>query len=399
MSARPARGDRWSSWAMCFLNRRAGDLEKEKIGGGLAGFIMASVMFANILIIGFYMGSERDVWISLLLSLTLVIPLILIYARLTRLMPGMDIYGMAKAAFGKIGAGIVAFAFGFYCLHLASLTLGNYSEFIHLTALFKTPFIVIALGFFVVCIYIVQSGIQTLGKWSALTSVIGLAVLIIITALSTGQMDFSRLLPVMDDGFGEITVGALRAVPLHFGDAVVTLTLIGGLKSKKSPKSIYIISTVAVALILILIFIRNCTLMGTAMVKSAFFPTYKSVSLIKVSYFLERIESVLFLVYITLGMTKISVCIIGAAKGAATLFRLPSYKAMTVPVGFIAFALSSNLFHNIDQMFNFLEVYNYYALIFQVLIPVALWITAEVKHAAQKRKSLGSYQNEKLNSA
>jgi hypothetical protein len=77
--------------------------------------------------------------------------------------------------------------------------------------------------------------------------------------------------------------------------------------------------------------------------------------------------------------------IIAASRGIAKTFRMPSYQAMILPVALLAASLSSSLYPDIEAMFDSLDAMGVYSLVFQLVIPLAIWMVAEVK---AKRKTL-----------
>jgi spore germination protein KB len=351
--------------------------------------LLILMMVGNNMILGFPGGVDQDTWVALLLSAVMALPLLLLYGRLVKLMPGRDIYEMAEAVFGRVGAIIVSVLFGLYCLHLTTFTLGNYTEFIHLNLLHHTPFVVTAMILTVACLYLAKSGGETLGKWSSILFVIYVAVMVFFSLFAVSQIDWGNLLPVMDHSIREISVVAAKSVPMPFGEMVLILALINGLEKKANPYKIFGISTGVAAILITFIFIRTCALLGTALLRTSFFPVYKAASLMKIGTFLERIEAAFAFLYLLIGITKIAAGIIAAARGVAKTFRMPSYQAMILPIALLAASLSSTLYPDIEAMFDSLDAMGVYSLFFQLVIPLVIWITAEVK---AKRKLRNSYE-------
>jgi spore germination protein KB len=95
--------------------------------------------------------------------------------------------------------------------------------------------------------------------------------------------------------------------------------------------------------------------------------------------FLARLEGSIAMNFILAGIVKLSVCLIVASKGTATLFGIENYKEVILPVSLFIAALCSTLYHNVMQMFDFVRFYRYYAIPFQILIPIIIWIAAEIK--------------------
>ena len=80
------------------------------------------------------------------------------------------------------------------------------------------------------------------------------------------------------------------------------------------------------------------------------------------------------------------VCLLAASKGLENVLDLDNYRQVVIPVGLLMIVLSLIIFTNVMEMFDWtLKIYNYYAFSFQVILPVIIWITAEVKVRSQNR--------------
>ena len=53
---------------------------------------------------------------------------------------------------------------------------------------------------------------------------------------------------------------------------------------------------------------------------------------------------------------------------------------MIAPMALLTIAISITTFTNMQELIDFTEAYRYYALPFALLIPVILWIKAELRH-------------------
>ncbi|GHU79588.1 spore germination protein KB [Clostridia bacterium] len=354
-------------------------MQKENITSRSVLLLIVITAGTGNMLLAFPMEVEQDTWISIILAFFWIIPITMIYTRLIKLMPGRDIYEMAEAVAGKAGAKIVSFLFGFYCLHLSALVLGNHSEFIRLTSLHLTPLIVTTLVLCSVCAYMAKSGAETLAKWCVFVCALLALTIIFASAYSRNVFDIENLTPVMNHSPGDILKVSFKLVSIPFGEVVIILALIGGLEKKSVTCKLFIVPMIIVTAFSLLLFVRSCGILGVPALKSAYFPDYKAVSLIKIGSFLERIEAILSSVYIIAGITKLTIALIGACRGAAKLFELPDYKTIVLPMCLLASAFSIILFRNILEMFDFLNVYSIYALLFQIIIPAALWIAAEIK--------------------
>ena len=63
-----------------------------------------------------------------------------------------------------------------------------------------------------------------------------------------------------------------------------------------------------------------------------------------------------------------------AANGLKSIFNFANYRTMVLPSALFALALSTILYSNTMEMYNFIKYYAIYAMPFQIVIPIILWI-------------------------
>ena len=95
---------------------------------------------------------------------------------------------------------------------------------------------------------------------------------------------------------------------------------------------------------------------------------------------MQRIEiTVSFVLFIGV-LFKSSVCLLAAAKGASKLFKLNDYRSAVIQIGLMMIYFAYIIYDSSMEMkYWAFKVYPYYAFPVQVVIPVILWIVAEVK--------------------
>lgn len=354
-------------------------MEKEQLSFRGACSLIIILIISNSIVLGLPGNVGQDGWISLLLTVVGVVPVTLMLARLVRLMPGQDIYAMAESVFGKIGGKIAIFLLGFYSFHLAALVLESNTQFIHMTFLFRTPMAVVTLVMLCAALYLGKCGVEVIGKWGMIVATIFLILLPLFFLLSVSDFDFRQMQPVLEHSVRDIGLSSLRMMSFPFGEAAIIMGIAGSLKKDVSPYKVGFTGLLVSGVVILTIFVHTCAVLGPVLMETAYFPAYKAASMIELGNFLERIESAVGFLYLLLGMVKAAVCIVSASRGAARLFALPSYKTLLIPIGFGAAALSLILFHNIIEQFDYWEVYKIYAVPFQLLIPLLIWITAEIR--------------------
>jgi spore germination protein KB len=79
-------------------------------------------------------------------------------------------------------------------------------------------------------------------------------------------------------------------------------------------------------------------------------------------------------------MFQSAVCLLAAAKGASKLFKLNDHRSVVIQIGIMMIYFAYIIYDNSMQMkYWAFKIYPYYAFPVQVIIPVILWIFAEIR--------------------
>ncbi len=360
-------------------------MQKEMISKTQTVCILIMFMFGSNLVMGVTTKANQDSWISLILSAVLVLPTVLMYARIMRLYPEKDLFNLMEELFGKVLGKIVVLLMTWYAVHLCALVLRNFSEFIQIVAMPETPQLPIMIAMLLCTFYIAKSGVETFGKWSLAMLPVIILIILITVVFGFENMDFSNLFPVMEHDVQTLAKGAFLVYSFPFGETVLFLCIAGSFRKKDSPYKAYTFAILISLFFLVMVLFRNILVLGPSMSGAEYFPSYITARIINIGDFFTRVEGTISINFILAGIAKISLCLFAASKGTARLFGIQDYKRMVLPVGLLALALCPILYGSTMEMFNFLDIYQFYALPFQVAIPVAVWITAEIKTRKQKK--------------
>ncbi len=329
----------------------------------------------------------QDTWISVLLMAVIYLPAILVYSRICTLFPEEDLFSIMETLFGRLGSVFIILPMACYALIATALQLRNFTEFTVVIALKNTPPIAIMIVLMLTVLYIAKQGFSVLGRWSSIICTV-ISINIVITILfSLNIMDPAHILPVMNHTPGAILSNSFALGSIAVGETVMMMIILSNRKKDRSAYRIYLPGVILGVGLFALIILRNIFILGADLENSAKFSTYMAVRIIEVGKFFERIESSISFVYILLGITKMALFLSGAAMGIARLLRADDYKKLLIPTGLLVLAIGALVFNNAFEMFDLVWVYQYAAIPFQLLIPVVIWIGAEIK--APKRHPAG----------
>lgn len=359
-------------------------MEKEALSVRHAIFMNVLFLFGNISVVGINFDAEQDSWLTLLLAAIFAFPFLMMLARITQIYPEQDFFEILEILFGKVGGRILILLMSWYALHLSSLVLQSFTEFVEISVMPETPQLPIMIGMILVVAYMGKMGLQAIGKWSYIMMPIATAVVIFTIVFSLNNMDFDNIFPIFSHSPATIASGAFELFAFPYMEMVLFICISHGLKEGGNPYRMYAYSLVISTVILLAILLRNIFVLGPVIIDMEYFPSYTAARIINIGELITRLEGTIAMNFIISGILKICLCLVVAAKGISHLFGVGNYKKLIVPLGLLSMALSNVLFNNITELFEFIEIYPFYALPFQVFIPALVWITAEIRLRKQR---------------
>lgn len=341
--------------------------------------IMVVFLLGGSIIMGIGSDAGRDAWIAVLAAMLMAIPVLSVYARITSVYPGKQLYEILFDVFGSIVGRIIAIMYSLYAFHLGALVIRNFTEFIQVASFLETPQYVTAFFIAILSIWIVKSGIEVIGRWVSIVLPIMLIAIFIVTILIIPKIEFKNILPVLYDGFTPVLKSSFAVFSFPFAESVILLALFKNTKKEFSPYRMFYTGLFIGGSIVLLVTLRSLLILGETNVSILYFPPYSSLRLIKIGEFLERIEVIGVIIFMLGGFVKSSLCLFAAGKGMEKVLALESYRQITAPLGLLMMILSVIIYSSNMEMFEWAEkYYKYYALPFQIIFPLFIWIGAEI---------------------
>jgi len=352
-------------------------------------FLMILFIFGDSAIIGLDTNVGQDAWISLLMSTVFVMPLIFLYGRIMKLYPEKNIFDIMQEVFKPFIGKILIILFVWYALHMSTIVLSIFCNFIKMTSLTATPKVVIIAAMVLIVLYVVLSSMHNMGRGVVSVLLIICITLAITLVLSFGRVqNFENLFPIANHSFKELSAGAWKILTFPLAETVLFLGVADDIRQRKNdrPYKVYLYGILFGSLILLAVVLRNIILLGPDLMENSYFPTFKAARLVGIKNFLERIEGLITYAFVIAGIAKLSICLFTAAKGMTKLFGLTNYKVLAVPLGLLIFAMCPVSTASIIEVFELLKPYQIYAIPFQIIIPLIVWIGAEITVRKKKKK-------------
>lgn len=330
--------------------------------------------------------AKQDLWVSVILSIFMAFFMVIIYARLNCIFKGENLFYILEICFGKVIGKFIGLLYVWYTLHLSCLILRDFGEF-QVVVLKETPMMVTMMITALLGIWALKDGIETMGRYAKTFAPLVVIVVLTIAVLVSKDMHISNLEPILSQGFKPIMDGAFSAFSFPFGEIVIFTMVFSKFKNDKCIYNVYILGLLISGGIIFITSTAEVLILGVNTCLETYFPGYVTVAKLDVGNVLQRLEIITTFIFILGGFIKFSVCLLASVNGIAKIFEVDDYRFIVTPMSYASLNLAYITANSRMSFFDFsLKIYPYYALPFQVIVPLILWIIAELKY----RKSLNN---------
>jgi spore germination protein KB len=243
-------------------------------------------------IFGFGGQAGRDAWIGQLVSLGLGLFVILLYAALARMNPGLSLVQWFPAQFGRWIGIPIAFLYTILFLYTAGRILADVRDMISTTILYDTPLIVIVGVFTILIAYCLYGGIEVIARLGEMIFPVVLVMFVIQTIflLNSGVVHLNNLRPVLENGWAPIwKVVFPGGITLTFGETIVFAMFWTETKHPEKIMKITILATILSGLMIALWDILTISVFGS-MFSRFLYPLYTLLGMISIGNFIENLQ-------------------------------------------------------------------------------------------------------------
>lgn len=358
---------------------------REEISDKQGIVLVTMFIMGSSLVIGIGAEAGKDSWMSIIFGIILSFPVLMMYARILSLFPKKNMFDVIEIVLGKFLGKIVLIMYIWFSFHLGALVLRNFGEFINSVSIPETPEIVPMTFIVLLCAYGVKSGIEVLSRWSRLALLILVSLITLSIFLLIPDMELNNIRPLLSKGIMPVLTGAFSVFSFPFAETILFALVFSGLQNKKSPYKIYTYAIVLGGLVLFATNITELMVLGEIQFTSTYFPSYTTVRRTTVGDFIQRSEIIVSITFLGAGFIKISICLLAACKGIAKLFNSKEYRFIVTPISLLMVCLAYLVYDSLMEMTEWaFSIWRYYAFVFQVILPVIIWIGAEIKHKMLK---------------
>lgn len=331
------------------------------------------------LVFGLAKAAGNDLWLSFLLGLLFALPVIMVYARLRSLLSSHNLYLGLEQVYGKSLGRVITFTFGFYAWRIGVFESKDIAVFVDSVGLNLTPQTVFVLSLSILVLWACKLGIQAMGRWSAFVVKLVVVVILINLILLGTEVDPQEFLPILYEGWKPVVSGALQILDYPFLEIIILFWVFDNLEDGKSPYPIFLLGFTSAAFLLLLLGTATVAVIGEAKYAISYYPTFIAVSRISLFRFITRLEATVGAAFVATTFFKVSICILAAAKCLAHTLGIEDYRAVVTPLALSLVGASQWLGQTQMEVYSSItRVVAPFDLLIQVILPLLLWISAEI---------------------
>lgn len=330
----------------------------------LTGFIFGSTVLMNPAT-----QAKEDSWLAFIIGWAGGLVLIYVYLLISKYNPNKTLVEILIDNFGKYIGTVVSILYIMYFVHLASLVLRNFGEFSVTVTYQETPQVVIISLLALLVAYAVRGGLEVAARINLLLfPVIPVGIFLISLALLSYH-DTTAMFPVLKNGIFPVLNAGFAVMAFPFGEVVAFLMLFPFVNATNKVSKVSFLSVIIGGAVLLLVLLRDLAALGPDLIANTNYPGHMTSRLIP----FISVEPLVDLNFMVGGGIKISVLIFAATYGISQILKTNNYKPLVLAVTSFAVVLSIWVYNNAMDMFRWAsKIYPYYALPFQVIIPLVL---------------------------
>ncbi|HHZ19520.1 MAG TPA: endospore germination permease [Firmicutes bacterium] len=339
-----------------------------------------------LLLTGFLLGTSililpggdihPDTWLAFLLGCGQGLILAFIYLALARRFPGQTFVKIAEAVWGRYIGKIVSLAFLWYVFHAGALTTTNFLDFIKVSILPSTPAMLLVLMLVGVCAAAVWSGLEVITRCSEVLVPLTILFTLFLALMLIPDFKAANLQPVLQTPLPELLKTSVRVATFPFGETVIFLMILPFLNKQNKSLSSVVIAFALTVFILITGMLRTLGVLGNV-APLYVYPLYQATRSIDLGHTLTRLEILTSINFLTMGFIKASVQLFAFVVGLSQFLGLKSDRTLVVPAWLLMSLLGLYNLPGVAETIAFTHtVYPFYALPFEVFIPLATLVVA-----------------------
>lgn len=329
-----------------------------------------------------------DIWLAFLIAMVAALPMVLLLARIRSLMQGLGFYAGLERILGRWPSRLLALAYAGFTWRLSCFVVSDVTNFVQAVALPTTPQVVVATLFALLMLWAAKEGVEVLARFAVLISKVVFFVLFLILVFLLSEVELTQFQPVLYHGFKPVLRGAYQLLDFPFLEVVVLFWVFDSFPSKSSPYRAFVPGFLLAAAILLVMDCASLAVVGAEQYALFYFPVWTAVARINVATFLTRQEAIVGLVFAVGSFVKMACSLLASSRALAYAFGFEDYRFVVTPLALGVIPGSQWFITTVLEVDrSATATHSGIEVLFQVVIPVAIWIAAELRAKSRGPKA------------
>ena len=325
-----------------------------RITNGSGAAVCALVIFANAYSVMSGSDAGSGAWIAHLIAGAAATLLAWCIVSVCEKFPEKSFYEVLSSVCGKWGARFFGGVTALFALVTCVLSLTVFSRFVQITALFRTPQIILPLIIAIISALALRSDMRAVSGAARLLFWFSAAVLAVFVLFGIRWMEFSRLIPAGKElcaffcGAGEVFLN-------RFGTVFALFSVYTRMEQGTARKKFFMWSVAGSALSLALISAVTVATLGEQIAGTDFYPVFTAMSVRGVGGFIQHTE-ILACIAMTLSLFfKTAVCLLFSEDMLCGIFDVTKKEGISLPLALICAAMTQLIYRDLSALRGMVE--------------------------------------------
>lgn len=291
--------------------------------------------------------AKQDGWIGAIIGLIGGLLIVQLYNLLGNLTPNLTITQQCEKFFGKWLGKVVSLLFISFLFINSSMILWISGNFVTTQIMPETPIQFTNILFTLIIVMAARLGIETIARTAEILFPVVFGLLVILILFVSPNIDIKNIQPVFEFGMKPILGGSLLYISYASFTLIVMLMIFpANVNNIKESNKAFLSGTLLGGIMIFLIVLFSILVLGHDFAMRNEFPSYVLAKKIQLGGFIERIESLIAIIWFITVFYKTLLYFYGAVLGLAQTLELKDYRPLTLPMGMILVVLSLIVFPN-----------------------------------------------------
>lgn len=311
------------------------------ISGGLISLPKAIIEAAKI-----------DGWLSQAFPVLYGLLIAWLFCYLAKKFPGKNLFEIAFTVGGKWGGSLINLLFFLHLFLVIVRDISLITSFLNTTLLLRTPAEVIGLLFIFVAVYYMNTSTEVTARVNDLVFPMLVLLILSLPIMLSNEFTFTRIEPIMGHGFAPILKANLLAFG-WYGDVMVIGAFLHTLNNARQIHAAIRHGVVLAGLAMSLLVFVAIVVLGSSVGGRLLYTNYTLVEQIHITDFLDRLELLLFSVWLPAVFLKVIFKCHAFLNLLSAFQGNRNHRLYAKQAGWFLLVASIASFHSVTEVFTF----------------------------------------------